>query len=37
MESKVRFYDHSENEIALYHVDGGQWKCIHDKIRELDN
>ena len=34
---EVRFYDHSKDEIALYHVDGGQWKCIHDKIRELDD
>ena len=34
---EVRFYDHSENEIALSHVDGGQWKCIYDKIRESDD
>ena len=34
---EVRFYDHSENEIALYRVDGGQWKCIYDKIRESDD
>ena len=33
---EVRFYDHSENEIALSHVDGGRWKCIYDKIRESD-
>ena len=34
---EVRFCDHSENEVALYHVDGGQWKCIYDKIRESDD
>ena len=34
---EVRFYDHSENEIALSYVDGGQWKCIYDKIRESDD
>ena len=33
---EVRFYDH-ENEKALYHVDGGQWKRIYDKIRESDD
>ena len=30
---KVRFYDYLENEVALYHVDGGQWKCIRDNSR----
>lgn len=34
---EVRFYDHSENEKALYHVDGGQWKRIYDKIRKSDD
>ena len=34
---EVRFYDYLENEVALYHVDGGQWKCISDNIRESDD
>ena len=34
---EVRFYDHSENEIALSHVDGGQWKHIYDKIQKSDD
>ena len=34
---EVRFYDHSGNEKALYHVDGGQWKRIYDKIRKSDD
>ena len=34
---EVRFCDYLGNEVALYHVDGGQWKCIHDKIRESDD
>ena len=34
---EVRFYDHSEDEKALYHIDGGQWKRIYDKIRESDD
>ena len=34
---EVRFYDYSENEKALYHVDGGQWKRIYDQIRESDD
>ena len=34
---EVRFCDHLENEVALYHVDGGQWKCIRDNIRESDD
>ena len=33
---EVQFYDHLDNKIALYHVDGGQWRCINDNIRELD-
>ena len=34
---EVRFYDHLENEVALYHVDEGQWRCISDNIRRSDN
>ena len=34
---KVQFCDHLENEVALYHVDGGQWKCIRDNIQESDD
>ena len=34
---EVRFYDHLENEKALYHVDGGQWKPIYDNIRKSDD
>ena len=31
----VGFYNYLDNEVALYHVDEGQWKCIRDNIREL--
>ena len=31
---EVGVYDHLDNEVALYHVDEGQWKCIRDNIRE---
>ena len=31
----VGFYDYLDNEVALYHVDEGQSKCIRDNIREL--
>jgi DNA helicase-4 len=34
---EVGFYDYLDNEIALYHVDGGQWRCINDDIRESDD
>ena len=34
---EVQFYDHLDNKIALYHVDGGQWRCINDNIRESDD
>ena len=33
---KVGVYDYLDNEVALYHVDEGQWKCIRDDIRESD-
>ena len=33
---EVQFYDGLENEIALHHIDRGQWKCIRDSSRELD-
>ena len=33
---EVRFYDSLDNEVALYHVDGGQWRRISDNIRESD-
>ena len=33
----VGVYDYSDNEIALYHVDGGQWSCISGNIRESDD
>ena len=34
---KVGFCDYLDNEIALYHVDKGQWSCIYDNIQELDD
>ena len=34
---EVRVYDHLDNEVALYHVDGGHWRCIRDDIREADD
>ena len=34
---KVGLYDYLDNEVALYHVDGGQWRCINDDIRESDD
>ena len=33
---EVQFYDGLENEIALHHIDRGQWRCIRDSSRELD-
>lgn len=31
----VRFCDHLENELAKYHVDGGQWKYISNTIDNI--
>ena len=31
----VRFCDHLENEIAKYHVDGGEWRCISGNIDNI--
>ena len=34
---EVGFYDYLDNEIALYHVDEGQWRRISGNIRESDD
>ncbi len=34
---EVGFYDYLDNEVARYHVDGGQWNRIFDNICELDD
>ncbi len=34
---EVRFYDHLDNEVALYHINGGQWLPISDNLRESDH
>jgi hypothetical protein len=33
---EVRFQDYLENNIAIYHVDAGEWKCIFDNIPILE-
>ena len=34
---EVRVYDHLDTEVALYHVDGGHWRCFRDDTREADD
>lgn len=34
---EVRFQDYLENNLAIYHVDAGEWKCIFDDIPILEN
>ena len=34
---EVRFQDYLENNLAIYHVDAGKWKCIFDNIPILEN
>ena len=34
---EVGFYDHLDNMVELYHVDGGQWRRVSDTGRESDD
>ena len=34
---EVGFYDHLDNMVELYHVDGGQWRRVSDNGRESDD
>ena len=34
---EVGFYDHLDNKVALYHIDGGRWAYLYDNIREPDD
>jgi DNA helicase-4 len=32
---EVRFYGHLENQVARYHIDGGEWRCISGNIDNI--